>query len=59
MLKNIIKFEHKVGDRVYHFFCDHDSPLGEIHDALAKFKNHIVNIINENEKNKEEKAKQE
>ena len=53
MIKSVTRLEHKVGDRVYHFMCDNDSPLGEIHDALAKFKSYVVEIINAAEKNKE------
>lgn len=46
MLKNVAKFEHKVGDRVYQFICDSDAPLGEAHDALSRFKSHVVELIN-------------
>lgn len=45
MLKNIARFEHKVGERIYHFICDHDAPLGEVHDALARFKSQVVSMI--------------
>ena len=45
MFKNVARFEHKIGERVYHFICDHDAPLGEAHDALAKFKAHVVELI--------------
>ena len=54
MIKNVTRLEHKVGDRVYHFLCDNDSSLGEIHDALAKFKSYVVEIINAAEKQKEQ-----
>lgn len=53
MIKNITRLEHKVGDRIYHFVCENDSPLGEIHDALSKFKSCIIEIINGQEKAKE------
>ncbi len=46
MFKSKAFLEHKIGDRVYAFCCDNDSPLGEAHDALAKFKAHIVELIN-------------
>jgi hypothetical protein len=45
MIKSITRLEHKIGDRIYHFFCDHDSPVGEVHDALTKFKSHVVSVI--------------
>ena len=43
MLKNIVKLEKKIGDRIYHFICDPDSPVGEIHDALHEMKDFVVN----------------
>ena len=46
MIKNVAKFEYKVGERVYQFICDHDAPLGEVHDALGQFKSHVVSLIN-------------
>lgn len=52
MLKTITRLEHKVGDRIYHFTCENDSPLGEVHDALSKFKSYVVDVINAAEKNK-------
>lgn len=42
MIKNLIKLEHKIGDRVFHMYCDPDSPLGEVHDALSAMKAYIV-----------------
>jgi hypothetical protein len=61
MHKVIAKFEHKVGERIYQFTCDVDSPLGEVHDALSKFKAHIVTMIKQaqeaEEKMKAEKPK--
>ena len=45
MIKTIARFEHKVGDRIYNFTCDSDAPLGEVHDALIKFKSHVVSLI--------------
>lgn len=47
MLKNITKLEHKIGERVYQFVCENDAPLGECHDALAKFKGYVVDRIKE------------
>lgn len=56
MLKNIARLEHKVGERVYHFMCDCDAPLGECHDALMKFKDHVMQAINVlHDKQKEQK----
>lgn len=44
-------FEKKTGDHTYRFECDPDSPLGEIHDALAIMKSFVLEKIIENEKN--------
>lgn len=52
MFKSIVKLEHKIGERIYSFTCDNDSPLGEAHDALAKFKSHVVELINKAEQAK-------
>jgi len=46
MIKSITRLEYKIGDRVYHFLCDQDSPIGEVHDALCAFKAKTVEIIN-------------
>lgn len=58
MIKNIAQLEHKIGDRIYKFLCDSDAPLGEVHDALAKFKTHVVSIIQASDKAKEESQKE-
>ena len=56
MLKNISKLEVKIGERLYHFICDSDSPLGEVHDAVAKMKDFVVNMIVE-QQNKDNENK--
>lgn len=58
MFKSVVKLEHKIGERVYSFTCDNDSPLGEAHDALAKFKAHVVELINRAEQAKTEQTSQ-
>lgn len=42
MIKQKTVLEWKVGERLYEFQCQPDSPLGEIHDALMQFKGAIV-----------------
>jgi len=37
MLKNISKLELKVGEKVYQFLCDNDSPLNDVKEALFQF----------------------
>jgi hypothetical protein len=59
MIKNITKLEHKIGERTYQFLCDNDSPLGECHDAISKFKSYVVELIkskDEAQEPKEEKV---
>ena len=43
MLNNIAKLEVKMGERVYQLFCEVDSPIGEVHDALSQMKIYIIN----------------
>jgi len=50
MIKQMVKLEHKIGDRAYYLFCDSDSPTIEIKEALSKFTAVVVNV--------EEKAKE-
>ena len=33
MFKNILKSEFKVGERIYHFLCDSDSPTNEVKEV--------------------------
>ncbi len=44
MLKNITRLEHKIGERVYHFLCDADSPLTEVKEALTEFTWFAANV---------------
>jgi len=44
MLKNIVKLEHKVGDRVYQLLCDNDSPLQEVKDAIFQFSGFVAGV---------------
>ncbi len=37
MLKNIVKLEHVLAGKVYHFLCDNDSPIEHVKDALFQF----------------------
>ena len=34
MFQNLIKFEHQIGDKVFHFICDPNSPIEHVKDAL-------------------------
>lgn len=48
MLKQLAALEVKIGERIYRLLCDHDSPLGEVHDVLMQMKSHVVGKIQEN-----------
>ncbi len=42
MLKNKTVLEVKIGERNYLLECDPNSPLGELHDALAQMINFVI-----------------
>lgn len=54
MIKSKSILEIKAGERIYSFFCESDSPLGEIHDVLCKMKAFVIEKIVEAEKKQEE-----
>lgn len=45
MINTVTRLEHKVGDKVYHFICEMNSPIGEVFDALCAFKGMAVEIM--------------
>jgi hypothetical protein len=55
MINSRTILEHKIGERAYQFFCDPNSPLGELHDALVVMRNFIIQKMQEIDK-KEEKS---
>lgn len=44
MLKNIARLECKIGERIYHFTCDNDSPIVELKEALFQFCRYVGHI---------------
>lgn len=46
MIKTKAQLEHKIGERIFHFLCDNDSPLHEVKEALSQFIGHVTNIEN-------------
>ncbi len=44
MLKNLSRLEHKIGDRIYHFFCDVDAPIFEVKDVLLHFLKYSIDV---------------
>jgi hypothetical protein len=59
MLKNMARLEQVIGGRVYHLFCDNDSPLNELKEALVQFLSYAnqleaaIKAQQEEQKNKE------
>lgn len=49
MINNITKLEVKIGEKVYQFLCEVDSPIGQVHDALSAMKGFVIQKINEAE----------
>lgn len=63
MLKNLARLEHKIGDRVFHFFCDNDSPVNEAKEAMFQFLKYLGSIedaakAHEEQKDKESKVEE-
>jgi hypothetical protein len=50
MLSHQVKLEVKIGERTYQFVCGNDSPVGEVHDALASMKSFVVQRIQDADK---------
>lgn len=44
MLKNIVKLEVSIEERVYTFLCDNDAPLNHIKEALFQYQKFIGQI---------------
>lgn len=42
MLKNKVLLEVELNKRCYQLYCESDSPLGELHDALMHMKGYTV-----------------
>ncbi len=42
----------------YNFYCDNDSPLGEVHDVLAQMMGNILHLMTERQKQSEQKTKE-
>jgi hypothetical protein len=41
MQKMITQFEHKVGEKLYHFVCDPDSPIEHVKESLFQFMKYV------------------
>jgi len=47
MIKNLTALEIKIGERIYKFLCDVDSPLGEVHDVMMQMKGQVLKLMND------------
>ena len=59
MLSNLSRLEHKIGDKVYHFLCDCDSPLSHVKDALLAYLAYVAKVEETHREAEELKAKEE
>ncbi len=44
MLKNILRFEYKINEKIYHFMCDNDSPIEHLKEVLFQFQKYVGQI---------------
>jgi hypothetical protein len=58
MIKNLVRLEVMIGDKIYHLTCDPDSPIESLKEALFQFQRH-VGQIEDNIKTHQEKLKAE
>lgn len=56
MLKNIVKLECKIGEKIYQLFCDNDSPLEHLKEAFFQFQK-FIGQIEDNVKAQQEEQK--
>ncbi len=54
MITQITKLDVKKEERNYLFFCEQDSPLGEVHDVLGQMLQHVVQIMVDKQKDRED-----
>lgn len=45
MIKNITKLEFQVGEKIYQFLCENDSPLEHAKIAVMEFTKYLDNVI--------------
>jgi len=44
MLKNIVKFEVQIGEKIYHLLCDNDSPINDVKEALFQITKAVAEV---------------
>lgn len=61
MITNLVKLEVKVAEKIYHLFCDHDSPINGVKEALFQLSKLVATVeekITEDLKKKEQETKE-
>jgi hypothetical protein len=59
MIRNKTVFEVKIGEKLYQFQCEPDSPLVEVNDVLNIMKNHISKMIQDHMESQKPKEAEE
>jgi hypothetical protein len=59
MLKNISRLEHKIGERIYHFSCEMESPIPDVKESLVQFIKYIAQIEDQIKSHQEQMKLQE
>ncbi len=44
MLKNIVRLEVRVAEKIYHLLCDNDSPINDVKEAIFQFTKIVCDI---------------
>lgn len=44
MLRNVTQLTVQVGEKLYHLFCDHDSPIGHVKEAIFEFTKVVAEV---------------
>ena len=58
MLKNLSRLECIVNEKAYHLFCDIDSPLECVKEALFQFQKYIGQVEDAVKQQKEQESKE-
>jgi len=59
MLKNISRLECQIGEKLYQFYCDVDSPLTDVKEAIFQFQKYVGMIEDQVREMQKQKAEEE
>jgi len=54
MFKAKASFDVKIGERVYQFICENDSPLAEVSDVLSLVQKNVQKLLDDAKKKEDE-----